>query len=135
MKPAAGRKALLVFSDGEDNSSNRSLSTAIEAAQSTDSLVYAIRYTGMEHHVLSTANLKGIAAMKRLADETGGRVFDAASMEMKDVFLQIGRELRSQYELAYKPAHAARDGSFRTIQIRPRNPRFRVRARAGYFAR
>jgi Ca-activated chloride channel family protein len=135
LKPAAGRKALLVFSDGEDNSSNGSLSSAIEAAQGADSLVYAIRYTEMKHRVPSPANLKGIAAMKRLADETGGRDFDAAGMEMKDVFLQIGRELRSQYELAYQPAHATRDGGFRTIEIRPRNPRFRVRARVGYFAR
>jgi Ca-activated chloride channel family protein len=135
MRLASGRKALLIFSDGEDNSSVRSLSTAIEAAQGADALAYAIRYTEVKHHVPSPQNLKGMASMKRLAEETGGRDFDATALEMKDVFLQIGRELRSLYELAYTPTNPARDGQFRKITIRARDPSFRVRARTGYSAR
>ena len=77
MKPVSGRKAMLVFSDGEDNSSELSLGTAIEAAQGADALVYGIRYTEIKHHKLSTDNAKGIAAMKRLSAETGGMDFDA----------------------------------------------------------
>jgi Ca-activated chloride channel family protein len=43
------RRALLVFSDGEENSSEHDLLEAIEAAQNTDTLVYCIRYTQQEH--------------------------------------------------------------------------------------
>jgi Ca-activated chloride channel family protein len=135
MKPASGRKAMLVFSDGEDNSSERSLETAIEAAQGADSLVYTIRYTEVKHHVLSPLNLRGLGAMKRLADETGGRGFDAAALNTRDVFGEIGRELRSLYELAYTSTKPARDGAFRSIEVRCREKRYRVRARTGYYAR
>jgi Ca-activated chloride channel family protein len=135
MKLVDGRKALLVFSDGEDNSSVRSLTTAIEAAQGADALVYAIRYTEVRHHELSPVNLKGMAAMKRLAEETGGRDFDAGAVEMREVFTQIGAELRSLYEIAYTSNNPVPDGAFRKIEIRARNSRYKVRARAGYTAR
>ncbi len=134
MKPLSGRKALLVFSDGEDNSSDLSLSTAIEAAQGADALVYGIRYTEVKHHKLSKENVKGMTAMKRLSTETGGVDFDANETEMSAVFNQIGQELRSLYELAYTSTDPARDGRFRKIEIRARQGGLKVRARAGYFS-
>ena len=134
MKPVSGRKTMLVFSDGEDNSSELSLSTAIEAAQGADALVYGIRYTEVKHHKLSEENVKGMAAMKRLSAETGGVDFDANETNMTTVFDQIGQELRSLYELAYTSTDSARDGRFRRIEIRAKQEGLKVRSRSGYYS-
>jgi len=134
MRHLSGRKALLVFSDGEDNASLRTLSTAVETAQSADALIYGVRYTAIKKE-LTPRNLRGIAVMKRLALETGGVDFDAGEVEMPEVFTRIGEELRSLYELGYTPPNAARDGRFHKIEIRAKRPGLTVRSRTGYFAR
>lgn len=135
MRSQMGRKAFIVMSDGEDNSSQRSLATAIEAAQGADALVYAIRYTELSHGRVTPINRQGIEAMRKLAEETGGRDFDASKTDVREAFNQIGEELRSLYELAYTSSNQTRDGSFRRIEIRARQKEFKVRARMGYFAR
>ena len=68
-----GRRALLVFSDGEDNSSSHDMMTTIEKAQAENVLVYAIRYTEKEHGKLTARNKYGTSVMDRIAKETGGR--------------------------------------------------------------
>jgi Ca-activated chloride channel family protein len=135
MKALTGRKAMLVFSDGEDNASERGLGTAIEAAEGADALVYSVRYTEVKHKKLSKENIAGMADMKRLAAETGGREFDAGNIEMSEVFDEIGQELRSLCELAYTPANREHDGRFRHIEVRARRPGVTIRARLGYFPR
>ncbi len=68
-----GRRALLVFSDGEDNSSSHDMMTTIEKAQAENVLVYAIRYTEKEHGKLTARNKYGTSVMDRIAKETDGR--------------------------------------------------------------
>ncbi len=135
MKGLPGRKALLVFSDGEDNSSLRGISAAVEAAQGADALIFSVRTTVLKHSAFTTINQAGVEAMRRLAVETGGRDFDATALDMHTVFLQIGEELRSLYELAYTSTSPRRDGRFRRVEIRSRKPGLEVRARTGYFAK
>lgn len=130
-----GRRALLVFSDGEDNSSSHDMMTTIEAAQQENVQVFTIRYTQREHGRLTARNKYGIRVMDRVAKETGGESIDAETSDPHDYFRQIAEELRSSYELAYYPANPVKDGAFRKIAILPKQDGLTVRAKTGYFAR
>ena len=131
----SGRRALLIFSDGEDNSSSHDMMTTIEAAQSANVLVYTIRYTQKEHGKLTARNKYGIRVMDRIAKETGSRHIDAEATDPQTYFRQIGEELRSSYELAYYPSNPLADDTFRKITIRSKLPGVTIRSRTGYFSR
>jgi Ca-activated chloride channel family protein len=130
-----GRKALLVFSDGEDNSSSHDMMTTIEAAQSANVQIFAIRYTEKEHGQLTARNKYGIRVMDRIAKETGGAHVDAETTDPHTYFRQIAEELRTSYELAYYPTNKIRDDTFRKVVIRPKQEGLQVRAKTGYFSR
>ena len=131
----SGRRALLVFSDGEDNSSSHDMMTTIEEAQRADVLVFAIRYTEKEHGHLTARNQYGIRVMDRIARETGGEHTDAEKTDPHTYFAQIGAQLRTSYELAYYPTNSAKDDTFRKIVIQTKESGYRIRAKTGYFAR
>ncbi|HWC96665.1 MAG TPA: VWA domain-containing protein [Candidatus Sulfopaludibacter sp.] len=128
------RKALIIFSDGEDNSSAHHMLEAIEAAQASNVLLFCVRYTEARNGVLNARNKYGIGVMERIARETGGADFDAREKGLKSNFEQIGEQLRSSYELAYHSTDPTGDGSFRKIKIRSKRPDLTVRAKTGYFA-
>jgi Ca-activated chloride channel homolog len=131
----SGRRALLVFSDGEDNSSSHDMMTAIETAQAANVLVYTIRYTEKEHGHLTARNQYGIRVMDRIAKETGGDAIDSETTDPKTYFQQIAEELRTSYELAYYPTNPLPDDTFRKIVIRPKQPGLAIRSKTGYFSR
>jgi Ca-activated chloride channel family protein len=130
-----GRKALLMFSDGEDNSSSHDMMTAIETAQTANVVVYTIRYTERAHGKLTARNQYGMRVMDRIAKETGGAAIDGEKTDPHTYFHEIAEELRSSYELAYYPTNAAKDGSFRKIVIRAKREGLKVRSKTGYFSR
>ena len=134
-KAGNGRRALVLFSDGEDNSSAHHMMDAIEEAQAENVLCFAVRYTESPHGHLTARNKYGTSVMDRLASETGALHFDARQGDLRTHFAQIGDVLRSSYELAYHSTNPVRDGSFRKIVIRARQPGLAVRAKTGYFAR
>ena len=129
------RRALLVFSDGEDNSSSHDMMTALETAQGENVPVFAIRYTQKEHGKLTARNKYGISVIGRIAKETGGAEFDAEVMDPHNYFRLIGEELRSSYELGYYPSSPATDDTFRKIAVRPKQEGLTVRSKTGYFPR
>lgn len=132
---AEGRKAILIFSDGEDNSSSRNMMTVIEAAQTANVVVYTIRYTERNKHgELTARNKYGISVMDRIAKETGGDHIDAEHTNPHAYFRQIAEELRTTYELAYYPTNQAHDGTFRKIAIKPKDETTKIRAKTGYWA-
>jgi Ca-activated chloride channel family protein len=130
-----GRRAILLFSDGEDNSSSHDMMTAIETAQRENVVVYAIRYTDKEHGKLTARNKYGISVMERVARETGGAHIDAETTNAHVYFRQIAEELRTSYELGYYPTDPLKDDSFRKIVIKPKREGVKVRAKTGYFSR
>jgi len=131
----SGRRALLVFSDGEDNSSSHDMMTTIEAAQRENVLVFAVRYTEKEHGQLTARNHYGIRVMDRIAKETGGTHIDAETTDPHTYFRQIADELRTSYDLGYYPTNpqAQADDTFRKLVIRPKQAGLTVRAKTGYF--
>ncbi|HEX4809416.1 MAG TPA: VWA domain-containing protein [Bryobacteraceae bacterium] len=132
--PGRKRKALLVFSDGEENSSEHDLLDAIETAQRTDTLIFGLRYTQMERGRLNARNKYGIRVMDHLADQTGGAAFDLLRVDPKDAFEQISEQLRSMYEIAYASSNI-QDGSYHKITIRVKRDGMMVRAKTGYYAK
>lgn len=129
-----GRRALIMFSDGEDNSSAHHLLDVIEAAQATDTVIFAVHYAEKRDRPIAR-NLYGKSVMARLAAETGGAYFEATD-DLKAAFRQIGDQMRSSYELAYRSPNTERDGLFRKIQIRAQGrPEVRIRHRTGYYLR
>jgi Ca-activated chloride channel family protein len=130
-----GRRALLMFSDGEDNSSSHDMMTAIEAAQGANVLLYTIRYTEKEHGKLTARNQYGIRVMDRIAKETGGAHIDAETTDPHTYFRQIAEELRTSYELAYYPTNVAKDDAFHKVVIRAKRAGLTVRSKTGYFSR
>jgi Ca-activated chloride channel homolog len=131
----SGKRALLVFSDGEDNSSSHDMMTAIETAQNVNVIVYSIRYTDSPHGELTARNQYGMRVMDRIAKETGGRHFDAKTLDPHEYLEQIAAELRTSYDLAYYPQKTIKDQTFRKILVQARQPGLTIRARTGYFPR
>jgi VWFA-related protein len=126
----AGRKALVIVTDAEDEGSKVKLEDAIEAAQRTDTVIHVL-------HVADRRNFGGgrpdIA--RRLADETGGRMISVSSEKhLEEAFDQISEELRSQYTLGYYPSNNTRDGKFRKVRVETADHELKVLARRGYYA-
>ncbi|HXJ40197.1 MAG TPA: VWA domain-containing protein [Bryobacteraceae bacterium] len=129
------RKALILFSDGEDNSSAHDLMDAIEAAQSADSVIYTVRYTEEKHGRLPARARYGIREMDRLAKETGGAAFDASTKNAGEALAEVADELRSMYDVGYISTNPNRDGTFRKLTIRVKREGFTARSKPGYFPR
>ena len=129
------RKALIVFSDGEDNSSAFHMMDAIEEAQSENVIVFGIRYTEVKRGRLTSRNKYGTRVMERISRETGGADFDAEATDMKRAFQVIGEDLRSAYELAYHSKNPVNDGLFKKLVIRSKRPGLTIRTKTGYYAR
>ncbi len=123
------RKAIVIVSDGEDNQSEMSKAQAIEMAQRSEVIIYAISTDD------SGLVMRGDKVLEQLAEATGGRAF--FPFKMKDIthsFAAIEDELRSQYVVSYKPANFDADGRYRSIEISTLKKDLQVRARKGYFA-
>jgi VWFA-related protein len=123
------RKAVVILSDGEDNQSEHSRAQAIEMAQRAEVLIYAISTDD------SGLILRGDKVLEDLASATGGRAF--FPYKMKDIthsFAAIEDELRSQYDVSYKPSDFDADGRYRSIEITALKKDLQVRARRGYYA-
>jgi len=129
------RRAIILLTDGVDTTSQVKMHDAIERAQKTDALIYAIGIGDSYQGGVDTGSLK------KIAEKTGGRAyFPSSETELRAAFAQIQRELREQYLVAYSPSNKARDGSFRRIQIEVVNPELRgqklkLNYRPGYFAK
>lgn len=129
------RRAIILLTDGEDTSSQVKMHEAIERAQKADALIYAIGIGDSYQGGVDTGSLK------KITEQTGGRAyFPRNESELRSAFVQIQRDLREQYLIAYSPSNKARDGSYRRVQIEVIEPELRklklkLNYRPGYFAK
>jgi VWFA-related protein len=124
----AGRKAIVIVTDAQDEGSRVRLEEAIEAAQRTDTVIHIL--------LVADPHFGGNAGVAhKITEETGGRMISANSEKhLAEAFDQISEELRSQYTLGYYPTNTAHDGKFRKIKVDMANHDLKVLARKGYYA-
>ncbi len=122
-----GRRALVLFSDGEDQSSIATLEAAIERVEASDSTVYAVGL-GQATRVRQLREL-----LERLVRIGGGRgLFTEREDELKTAFADIVEDLSNQYLVGYQPTNQRRDGKWRELRIEVDGPGLKVRHRQGF---
>jgi VWFA-related protein len=122
----AGRRAIVLFTDGDDQSSHVSLQAAIARTEGSDATIYAIG----QGRAVKSPDLQKL--LRRLATISGGRSFfteERASLEAS--FDEVLEDLRSQYLLTFVPSHSDRDDSWHRIRVEVSGGHH-VRARQGY---
>jgi Ca-activated chloride channel family protein len=131
------KRAILLISDGQDNSSRYTFSELRRLLKETDVIIYAVGI--VDAHSDSTLGYAGRSILEELAGVSGGKAFfPSTSAEMNDTFERIALELRTQYSIGYRPTNFANDGKWHKLKIKvqpPRGfPRLFVRGREGYYA-
>ena len=129
-----GRKAMILLTDGEDQGSRLKIRDAIEAAQKADAICYVLLIA--DRGFYGGFGYSGDSDMKKLTQETGGRVIEVGNKieKLRQAFDQISQELRSQYNAGYTPTNPNRDGSFRKVEIKSKPGDYKIQARSGYYA-
>jgi VWFA-related protein len=131
-----GRKAMILLTDGEDEGSRLKIKDAIEAAQKADVICYVLLIADRGFYGFGGMGYTGDTEMKKLTQETGGRVIDVGNKieKLRKAFDDIAAELRSQYNIGYTPTNTVRDGSFRKVEIKSKQTDYKIQARSGYYA-
>jgi VWFA-related protein len=134
------RKALLLISDGGDNSSRYTEPEIKALVKETDAQIYAIGiYEGFGSRGRTPEEANGPALLTEIAEVTGGRQYSVDNVnELPDVAAKIGVELRNQYMLGYSPQNQTRDGKYRKVQVKLVQPKgmplLRPFWKQGYYA-
>ncbi|MBC7926704.1 MAG: VWA domain-containing protein [Bryobacteraceae bacterium] len=134
------RKAIIIISDGGDNSSRYTESEIRNAVREADVQVYAIGiFEPIGGRGRTAEEMAGPGLLNEMAESTGGRHFPVENLnELPDVAAKIGIELRNQYVLGYTPTNQTRDGKYRKVQVKLKQPRglppLKAFFRLGYYA-
>lgn len=133
----AGRKVLVVITDGDDEGSQVSIKKAIEAAQKANTTIYSIYYadTGFYFRNGYAFGGGGRGYLQQMSTETGGHVYDVSRRETLDkVFAELQDEMRTQYSIAYSSPDTKKDGSYHKLELKTKDHDLKVQARKGYYA-
>jgi VWFA-related protein len=133
LRQEAGRKILVMLTDGGDQGSQETIKTSIEAAQKANAIIYVILIADRGN--FGTFGSFGASEMRRMASETGGRVIDVGNngKKLEEAFDQIQDELRTQYLLSYTPLNPKADGTYRKLDLTC-GKGLNIQARKGYYA-
>jgi VWFA-related protein len=138
-KSKKNRKALLIISDGGDNSSRYTENEVRNVVRENDTLMYAIGvFEGVGGRSRTPEEAAGPGLLTELCEQTGGRHLPADSSELPDIAAKIGVELRNRYVLGYMPRSTVRDGRYHALQVKVVPPKglpvLRPYFRRGYYA-
>ena len=134
------RKAILIISDGGDNSSRYTESEVRNAVREADVQIYAIGiFEPAASRGRTPEEMSGPALLGEITEQTGGRHFAVDNLaELPDVAAKIGIELRNEYVLGYSPKNITRDGKYRRVQVKLVKttglPQLKAVFRTGYYA-
>jgi Ca-activated chloride channel homolog len=127
------RKAIIVLSDGADTQSGKSADKSLKAALAVNATIYTVDMSAMDANIKDRAQSQG--ALKNFAEKSGGKfIATPGGVAMRDAFKNIIEELGVQYTLGYQPTNTAKDGKWRTIELKINKPEINVRTRKGYNA-
>ncbi len=134
------RKAIIILSDGGDNSSRYTETEIRKLVREADVQVYAIGiYEPIAGRGRTAEELAGPGLLTELSEQTGGRHFPVENLnELPDIAAKIGIELRNQYVIGYTPSNLEKDGKYRRVKVtlvQPRGlPPLKAFFRTGYYA-
>jgi len=156
MKKQTGRKAVIALTDGVDNGSKVTLTSAIESAQRADTLVYSILFADQDAYGAmgrggyggghrgggwgggngrQGSRTDGKPILQRLSRETGGGFFEVSKKEsIEKIFDQVEEELRNQYSIGYTSDQPDASGKYHKIQLTTKKSDLTVQTRDGYYA-
>ena len=154
LKEVAGKKAIILLTDGVDTGSMVSYQEVVDLGIRSEAIVYVVsklnEYWGMAiaarmefaarsqivpRQLTDDFILEVRRFLQKLADQTGGRVLNSqAFSSLIDVYAQVAEELKNQYYVSYVPSNRLRDGIWRNISVRVINPSTVVGTRPGYYA-
>jgi VWFA-related protein len=144
MKKQAGRKALILLTDGVDTGSKVSLSRAVESAQRSDTLVYGVLFADNEGYGgggivfggrgrIPMGQVDGKKVLDKISRETGGRFFEVSKRQpIEKVFAAIEEDLRNQYSIGYTPDGTNTSG-YRSVHLTAKQKGLIVQTREGYY--
>ena len=158
MKKQAGRKAMIILSDGVDTGSKVSLTSCIEAAQRSDTLIYSILFEDPEAYQGGGGggfggrggrgrrggrgpmpggggdHANGKKILEQISRETGGKMYKVSKKDpLSKAYAEINDELRHQYNIGYTSDAPADNHSFRRIHLTTRQKGLVVTTREGYY--
>jgi Ca-activated chloride channel family protein len=123
LKPESARKAIILFTDGENTWGKATMKSTLQEAEEADIIIYALQYGDSPPEKY----------LQQLADKTGGRYFKAGDINMiRQSFAGVAEELRRQYLIGYYPKESAHSGQERKIKVKVNRDRVAVRARRSY---
>jgi len=123
LRPVSGRKAVILFTDGENTWGKATMKSTLHDAEESDVVIYTLQY----------GDPPAQQYLQQLAEKTGGRYFMAADANtIKRSFAEVAEELRRQYVLGYQPNELAPRGQERKIRVKVDRQRVAVRARKSY---
>lgn len=130
LRPEAGRKALVILTDGDDTSSRHTFSQAFEFARKSDVVVYVIGLGSIHEAFISPERRH----MAHLAQSTGGRIHLVESAgQLPEIYASIAEELHSQYFLAYESSQSKEKSGWRQVRLRVLSKGLKARTIHGYF--
>src|SRR6201981_2731250 len=137
---ANGKRALLIISDGGDNSSRYNEKDIKRLVREADTQLYSIGiFDPYEYRGRTLEELNGPSLLSEVTELTGGRAFSVENLnELPDIAGKIGTELRNQYVLGYRPSNKSHDARWRKIKVKLRAPKglppLTAYAKTGYYA-
>jgi Ca-activated chloride channel family protein len=131
----AGRKTIVILSDGDDSASTETLERAREMAINAEATIFSISINRGGFFGVGGDTRAGDKVLTQLADITGGKpLFPFQVEELDAAFREISQELRSQYNIGYFSSNPLRDGAYRKIEVRVGERNLRLNYRKGYYA-
>ena len=123
LKPVSGRKAVILFTDGENTWGKATMKSTLHEVEESDIVIYTLQY----------GNPRAQKYLQQLAEKTGGRYFMVADVNaINRSFAEVAEELRRQYVLGYHPNELAQRGRERKIRVKVHREHVAVRARRSY---
>jgi VWFA-related protein len=124
------RRAMVILSDGDDTQSVMTREQAIEMALKADVVIYTISTN------ITRIESDGDRVLKHMSERTGGMTFfPFKASDLSQSFENIANELRSQYNILYRPEPIKTDGQWHAVNIRVKGRKdLQVRSRPGYYA-
>jgi Ca-activated chloride channel homolog len=133
------RHAMLLISDGQDNSSRYTYGELRKLLKEAGVQIYCIGIVEMGGGAGGTLDMQGQAILEEIAQVTGGKAFfPRSAAELEDATTRIALELRHQYSIGYNPTNVKRDGQWHKIKVSVKGPKglsnLKVQHKEGYYA-